>query len=201
MLFGATAEYYRSGQPASPLPVDVLRGSPRWPFLRREERRVEGRYERAAQPASECSSPVKEGAGSELWDLAERPRVDPLPDRSVGVACVGHGPPGTNPGRNVTPSNLEPRRCRRLHRASPHRRFRRVQRVPIGRSSDRSQERGRRGPSGSILDLPKRVQVGGSEGCLVAPGARRPMGGRETRSRSPTVPSMGFVSFRRNQLR
>lgn len=43
-----------------------------------------------------------------------------MPDRSVGVACVGHGPPGTNPEGNVTPSNLEPRRCRRLRRASPH---------------------------------------------------------------------------------
>lgn len=91
---------------------------------------------------------MREGAVSELWDLAERPRVDPLPDRSVGVACVGHGPFGTNPWGNVTPSNLEPRRCRRLRRASPHQRIRRVQRVPIGRSSDRGQESGRRGPSG-----------------------------------------------------
>lgn len=139
--------------------------------------------------------------GSELWDLAERPRVDPLPDRSMGVACVGHGPLGTNPCGNVTPSNLEPRRCRRLHRASPHQRIRRVQRVPIGRSSDRNQESGRRGPSGPILGSPKRSQVDVSEGCLVAPGARRPVGGRETRSRRATVPSMGFASFRRNQLR
>jgi hypothetical protein len=171
------------------------------PILRWGEQRVKGRYERAAQPASDG---LLSGEGKGRF-----PSFGILPSvpgsircrivRRVSLASVT-GPSGRILWGNVTPSNLEPRRCRRLHRASPHQRFRRVQRVPIGRSSDRGQERGRRGPSGRFWAR-RSESRSGSEGCLVASGARRPVGGHETRSRRATVPSLGFVSFRRNQLR
>lgn len=117
------------------------------------EQRVKGRYERAAQPASDG---LLSGEGKGRFPIfgispsvpgSIRCRIV----RRVSLASVT-GPSGRILWGNVTPSNLEPRRCRRLHRASPHQRFRQVQRVPIGRSSDRGQESGRRGPSGRFWD-------------------------------------------------
>lgn len=93
VLFGATAEYYRSGQPASPLLVGVLGGrcAAHLTMGRTASRRA---LRACCATGVGVSAPVKERRVTELWDLAERPRVDPLPDRSVGVACLGPWAPG-----------------------------------------------------------------------------------------------------------